>query len=87
MCAHHPDDGRVAAKDRQVEDEEEGEEEDLEFWDGGEDPKHKLRGARLIEDRAPRTHVSCGRRPEDAETAFPELLNCVSRIKDLKFCF
>lgn len=58
MCAHHPDDGRVAAKDHQVEDEEEDEEEDLEFWDGGEDPKHKLRGARLVEVTGLHAHMS-----------------------------
>ena len=58
MCAHRPEDGCVATKDHQVEQEEQEEEEHLEFRDNGEHAEYKLSGAGLVEDRAPSKHVS-----------------------------
>lgn len=58
-------------------------EEDLEFWDGKK-TRNTTRGARLVEDRATQDTCLLRKSTKDAETAFPELFNCVSRIKDFK---
>lgn len=87
MCAHHPDDGRVAAKDHQIEEEKEEKEESLEMGGGGEHAKHELSGAGLIEDGAPSKHVSCRRRTESPDSSWAEQTYCLSKIRDFRFCF
>lgn len=59
VCADHPDDGRVATEDHEVEEEEEKEEKDLEFRDSGEHPEDKLGRTGLVEDRFPSQHLLC----------------------------
>lgn len=77
VCAHHPDDGRVATKDHQIEEEKEEKEESLEMGGGGEPAEHELSGAGLVEGGAPSKHVSCRRRIESPESSWAELTYCL----------
>lgn len=89
MCAHHPDDGCVAAEDQQVEEEEEEEEEDLELRNGGEPAEHELSGAGLVEDGAPSKHCHLQRTSRKCESSFASIVgrkaNILNSIFDLAF--